>query len=198
MHDDGREFEVDLNRTGVAGVDRVMDDAEEFCRRHWLGLARSLTSYVGDAGVGQDLAQDALACVVARWRRVSRMRSPAGYAYRVGVNLAKDELARRARDGHHSLRQSAHQDEDPATRLAVTEAVRALPDRQRLAVTLRYLADLSVAQTAQVMGCRPGTVKSLCSHATQTLRVSPDLAWHASSPVNPDRRQQTKEARTDG
>ena len=183
-----------------------MDDVEEFCRSHWPGLLRSLSTYVGDADLGEDLAQEALATVVARWHRVSRMRSPGGYAYRVGVNLAKDELTRRARHVVGPEESRGHGDEDPITRLVLADAVRTLPDRQRLAVSLRYLADLSVTQTAEVMRCRPGTVKSLCSHAPKALEVSPDLAWHPASPVgmHPARVQDLhanpteEEARTDG
>lgn len=174
-----------------------MEDPDEFCRRQWPGLARSLTSYVGDPELGHDLAQETLARVVARWRRVSRMRSPGGYAYRIGVNLANDELNRRARN-HPVDDDPRHGEYDPVTRLTLDDAVRALPDRQRLAVSLRYLADLSVDQTARLMRCRPGTVKSLCSHATRALELSPDLAWHPDSPINPERPRQSQEARTDG
>ncbi|MGI9017852.1 MAG: sigma factor-like helix-turn-helix DNA-binding protein [Euzebya sp.] len=49
---------------------------------------------------------------------------------------------------------------DQAAELVVRAAVQALPERQRMAVVLRYLGDLSVVQTAEAMGCRPGTVKA--------------------------------------
>lgn len=57
---------------------------EEFCRRHWKPLAAALATYTGDVALGQDLAQEALARVLARWERVQRMRSPGGYVYRIG------------------------------------------------------------------------------------------------------------------
>jgi RNA polymerase sigma factor (sigma-70 family) len=64
-------------------------------------------------------------------------------------------------------------DDEPADvtdALAVRAAVAALPPRQRAAVVLRYFADLSVDQTAAVLGCAPGTVKSLTSQAIASLR----------------------------
>jgi RNA polymerase sigma factor (sigma-70 family) len=159
-----------------------MEDVEVFVREHWPGLARSLSTFTGDPALGQDLAQEALARTVARWGRVRRMRSPGGFAYRVGVNLARDELRRRGRP-QPAMGETVHDDGDATVRLAVAEAVASLPERQRLAVSLRYLADLSVVQTAEVMRCRPGTVKSLCSQATRALQTSPALDWHPAAPA---------------
>jgi len=52
----------------------------------------------------------------------------------------------------------------------VRAGLRALPDRQRLAVVLRYFADLSVADTAAAIGCPEGTVKTLTREAIRALR----------------------------
>lgn len=160
----------------------MMDDAEVYCRKHWPGLVRTLTAYTGDAALAQDLAQEALATVLLRWPRVQRMASPGSYVYRVGINLAKDAVARLARERPTAgVGDGAESAMDHTARLDVEAAVAALPVRQRLAVSLRYLADLSIAQTAEVMGCRPGTVRALCHQATQALRASPDLDWHPAT-----------------
>jgi len=60
--------------------------------------------------------------------------------------------------------------DDHADRLAVRAAVAGLPDRQRAALVLRYFADLSLADTAEAMGCAPGTVKALTHQALAGLR----------------------------
>lgn len=59
---------------------------------------------------------------------------------------------------------------DVAERDAVWALLRSLPTRQRTAIVLRFYEDLSVAQTAEAMRCRPGTVKSLVSRGMDRLR----------------------------
>lgn len=51
----------------------------------------------------------------------------------------------------------------------IEEAVRALPERQREAFMLRYWEELDVSETAKVMGCSEGSVKTHCSRATHAL-----------------------------
>ena len=57
------------------------------------------------------------------------------------------------------------------TALSVRDAIATLPARQREAVVLRYLADLSLAEVADAMGCAVGTVKATLHHALGALRV---------------------------
>ena len=52
---------------------------------------------------------------------------------------------------------------------SIEEAVKALPDRQREAFMLRYWEELDVSETAKVMGCSEGSVKTHCSRATHAL-----------------------------
>jgi len=52
---------------------------------------------------------------------------------------------------------------------AIEEAVQSLPDRQREAFLLRYWEELDVSETAKVMGCSEGSVKTHCSRATHSL-----------------------------
>ena len=65
---------------------------------------------------------------------------------------------------------AAASDSDPTDAITVRSAVAALPPRQRAAVVLRYFNDLSVADTAEILGCADGTVKALTSQALATLR----------------------------
>jgi len=59
--------------------------------------------------------------------------------------------------------------EQAQTMAAIEEAVKALPDRQREAFMLRYWEELDVSETAKVMGCSEGSVKTHCSRATHAL-----------------------------
>ena len=63
----------------------------------------------------------------------------------------------------------AEQLEQGQVMAAIEEAVRALPERQREAFMLRYWEELDVSETAKVMGCSEGSVKTHCSRATHAL-----------------------------
>ena len=125
----------------------------------------------------EELAQETLARVWLRWSRVRELDEPLALAwtYRVAINLTNSWLRRRMAERRARARLAARAtdapvDPDPADAVAVRRAVAALPRRQRTALVLRYYADLPVAEVAALMGCAPGTVKSLTSKALAALR----------------------------
>lgn len=154
------------------------DGVGAFCAELRPRLVGSLSLHCGDAGVAEELAQETLTRVWEQWSRVRRLDSPEGWAYRVAMNLASSWFRRKnaERRAHHRLRAEARTEPthargaDRADAIAVRQAVRELPRRRRTALVLRYHLDLSVAQTAEVMGCKPGTVKALCSQAIVALQ----------------------------
>jgi RNA polymerase sigma-70 factor (sigma-E family) len=152
------------------------DDVERFCAQLHPRLLRSLALQCGDLHVAEELAQETLARVWLHWSKVRGMDAPEAWAFRVAVNLATSRWRRVAaeRRATATLRSRATEDAsngDAADALAVREAVAALPSRQRLALVLRYYADLSVADAADALRCRPGTVKALTSQAIAGLRA---------------------------
>lgn len=157
-----------------------------FCARDHRRLVGSLTLHCGDPHVAAELAQEALARVCADWRKVGQMDAPGAWLHRVAVNLASSHYRRRKAErgavARFGLRQVEDHGPDPAGALAVRRAVAALPLRQRTALVLRYYSDLSVEQTAEAMGCAPGTVKSLTSQALASLRAVTDLTDRTDSP----------------
>ncbi len=108
---------------------------------------------------------------MARRERVEAMDSPEAWLYRVALNVMKRRLRRRAVE-QRLFRRSHGESAASATtgNPEVWDAVRGLPDRQRLAVVLRYIADLTEADIALVMGVTRGTVAS--SLATARARLN--------------------------
>ncbi|MEP6624492.1 MAG: sigma-70 family RNA polymerase sigma factor, partial [Acidimicrobiia bacterium] len=104
------------------------------------------------------------------------LESPGGWAHRVGINLARSQRRRRRAGRRAAERLSRHVADpgevDPADRLAIREAVAALPERQRRALVLRYYADLPVPDVADAMGIPTGTVKTLTRAAIAALRAA--------------------------
>ena len=151
---------------------------EDFVRVHGDRLLHAAYGLCGDWQHAEDLVQQALTSVAARWSRIHG--NPAGYAYRC--------LVRASIDRWRVLRRRAETVTDPATinaisqcgppqgdgvenRLTVGAALQALPARQRAIVVLRYLQDLSESDTASVLGISTGAVKSGASRALARLRA---------------------------
>jgi RNA polymerase sigma-70 factor (sigma-E family) len=154
-----------------------------FCAGEHPRLVGALSLYCGDPAVAEELAQDALARACRDWNRVRRLAAPGAWVHRVAINLAHSHFRRKgaeARAGQrvHSMPGSEQQfGGDHDTALTIRSAVASLPQRQRVAVVLRYYLDLPVGQVALIMQCPEGTVKTLTSKAISSLRrtLSADL-----------------------
>lgn len=149
--------------------------AQAFFHATMPGLVGGLTVYVGDRSLAEEFAQEAMLRAFRRWERVAGLDLPEAWVWRVAVNLAKSHLRRRriARRVQRRLEASvdhAVTSEDRAWAVAVQDAVAALPERQRLAVVLRYYLDLSVADTAVRMDATEDAVRSLTKRGVASLR----------------------------
>ncbi|MEV5693832.1 SigE family RNA polymerase sigma factor [Micromonospora globbae] len=146
---------------------------DEFVRARSSALLRSAYLLTTDRYAAEDLLQDVLERVYVKWRRIQD--SPEAYARRVLVNRAVDGWRRRGHRQEVELgdglgpSDSDHADE-VAIRHAILVALRSLPKRQRTAVVLRYLDDLSETDTAHAMGCSVGAVKSHAARGLAKLR----------------------------
>jgi len=127
-------------------------------------VARRLT---GDPAAAEDIAAEALIRTYIRWSRVRAFEYREAWVARVATNLAIKSSRRRA-TAHASV--AADESDATATRLALVEALGRLPRRQREAVALRYLADLSIDDVASTLGVSAGTVKQSVHRALRTLR----------------------------
>jgi RNA polymerase sigma factor (sigma-70 family) len=147
---------------------------ERFCAEVGPRLVGSLTLYCGDRLLAEEFAQEALARAVERWARVGRMVAPEAWTYRTAFNLARSSFRRAAaeRRARARLPRAAAPMPDAADAIAVRDAVRALPPRQRQVIIARYYLGLDVAETARVLGCRDGTVKAHTFKALSNLRAA--------------------------
>ena len=89
---------------------------------------------------------------------------------RVAANVALDVLRRSRRPLPKPVDTSLDPADAAVTRLALAEALRRLPRRQRDVVVLRYLADLSEADVAESLGVSAGSVKQHAHRAVDALR----------------------------
>jgi RNA polymerase sigma-70 factor (sigma-E family) len=154
-----------------------MNDFDEFVAEHLEPLLKTAYLITWDAGEAEDLVQECLLKVARKWRRVRKMEQPRAYARRVLVNLAFDQARGRARR-NSELDFAPTALDGPArdlldgleTRAELLEALSGLTPRQRAVLVLRYFNDLTETQTAEVLGCSPGTVKSSASRGLARLR----------------------------
>jgi RNA polymerase sigma-70 factor (sigma-E family) len=145
------------------------DDDFEAVFDELLGRAyRHALRLVGNVDLAQDLAAEALTRTYDHWRKLRSLEYRDAWVLRVVTNLAIDSYAKRRVPFAHAVPLGI---EDAAVlRVTLAQALRALPARQRDAVVLRYLVDLSEADTAEALGIAQGTVKSHLNRAVQHLR----------------------------
>ncbi len=159
----------------------------DYVRARWPALVRYAAVVCGDAAEGEELAQATLVRVAARWRLLRDRDNIDAY---VRTAIVRGHLNQR-----HRLRRRERPVADlPVTSLAdpaedagrgvdVRRALATLPPRQRAVLVLRYLDDLSELQTADILECSVGTVKSQASKALASLRASfPELSDQEVAP----------------
>ncbi|TVL92476.1 SigE family RNA polymerase sigma factor [Streptomyces sp. SAJ15] len=148
---------------------------EEFVAARGPRLLRVAWLLTGDRHLAEDLLQTVLAKVWPRWRAIAA-DDPEAYVRRALVNTHTSWWRRRWRgEVPHGELPDTGAGTDPFAEVdlerSLASAVRGLPARQRAVVVLRYFEDLSVEETARVLGCGPGTVKSQAAKALRSLRA---------------------------
>ncbi|MBB5626876.1 SigE family RNA polymerase sigma factor [Sphaerisporangium krabiense] len=150
------------------------DGFTDFVAARSTSLLRTAYLTCGSVQEAEDLLQTALERACLRWDRLCRGGDPEPYIRRIIVNLAISRWRRlavmRFIPMHTPPEQPAAR-EDIELRHVVMDALRALPPRQRAVVVLRIWDDMTEAQTAKMLGCSVGTVKSQTSKALKRLRA---------------------------
>ncbi len=152
-------------------------DFADFVRARGPALLKLAFCLIGDWHRADDVCQAALVRLYRAWPRVCRYEALDAYARRIVTNEAhrwwRRPWRREALPGDFEVNApdplDAFNDRDEVWRLLMT-----LPIRQRAVVVLRYIEDLSEQETAQVLSCPVGTVKSTTSRAMARLRMAAD------------------------
>lgn len=150
---------------GPEQAGRGADDLSSLYRQLHPPMVRLAHLLTGSNAVAEDLVQDAF---VALHGALDRADNPAAYLRTTVVNRCRSHLRRRRLEDRHravELRVATPPDVDETW-----QALARLPERRRVALVLRFYEDLAIEEIAEVMGCRPGTVKSLVHRGLASLR----------------------------
>lgn len=139
---------------------------EELFQQQFPSVLRDAAFVLGDHDLAKEVTSEAFTRLYVRWARVSRYDKPGAWVRRVAIRLAVRRLEKGRRES--APVEQGHEG-DPGLALDVRSAVRRLAPQQRAAVMLHYFDDLPVAEVADVLGCRQGTVKAHLHQARARL-----------------------------
>lgn len=145
--------------------------------RPLLSIAVALTM---DRAAAEDLVQETFITAHRRWDRISQYDNPKAWLRRVLINRATSRKRRLGSEVRAISRIGPPQSVEPDLSAETSEVwseVRRLPRRQQQAVALHYVAQLSMNEIADVMGCSTGAVKSHLHRAREALK-GPLAAWN--------------------
>jgi RNA polymerase sigma-70 factor, ECF subfamily len=147
-----------------------LPDFEAFFRANYAHLVRVLAVAADDA---EDAVQDAFLQAHLRWSKVAGYNDPKGWVQLVAVRkLLNQQRGRsRGRRATERLRVATEVSAESTSTSELTSEIRRLPPRQRMAVALFYLCDLSLTDVATAMGISLGAVKATLAVARKTLRL---------------------------
>jgi RNA polymerase sigma-70 factor (sigma-E family) len=148
----------------VQAAGRSTREFGEFYSQHYVALVRLAALLSGSADSAPDLVQD---CFVGLHRHWTTVREPLPYVRRSVVHACASHHRRIARARRVPAPVMASSDLGADE---LDDAIAKLPARQRAAVVLRYYGDLSDAEIARALRCRPATVRSLVHRALAELR----------------------------
>jgi RNA polymerase sigma-70 factor (sigma-E family) len=171
-----------VKEVAMTGSDPGLEFAS-FVRSHSTALYRAAYLLTRDAAAAEDLVQETFTRLLPVWPRVMQAEAPFGYVRRSMVNLFLN--GKRSRSGHELL--FADTPERPSVRdlasdvtdqTMVRQLLDRLPPRPRAVLVWKFIYDLSDADIAAELGCRPSTVRSIISRAVRGLQL--EMAGEAS------------------
>lgn len=155
------------------------DGFHEFVHARQQSLVRTAYLLTGDAHLAEDLLQSVLVKVAGHWPKLLRHGNPEAYTRKALVNQYIS-WRRRTRKELPSADPPEHghsHDDSTLDRIVLRQALTRLTPKQRAVIVLRFYEDRTERETAELLGCSLGTVKSQTHHALGRLRMlAPELA----------------------
>ena len=154
------------------------DDPAGFYQASYRRVVALVAAMAGDVHQAEDIAQEAFARALVRWRSVARYDVPEAWVRRVALRLTIDAsrrirraslMSRLLAAGQRGPSGDRHDPDDPLAVTALSVALRRLPLAQRQVLILYYLADLPVEAIARDCGISVGTVRSRLAAARHRL-----------------------------
>lgn len=169
-----------LAEAGLTRSDKEAERDKELTAlffEHYDPMRRLAYVMLGDGDAAEEIVMEAFAKALTRWKSFRKVDWPPAYLRQMVVNACRSKMRRKTIENrvnsfvHHrdEQKEKTFDVEDHGLGLDVWAAVRALPDRQRTCVVLRYLEGLTEPEIAQTLDCPLGTVKSQLSRARARL-----------------------------
>jgi len=164
-------------------LERDREVAELF-DRHYTPMCRLAFMILGDEAPAEEIVMEAMLKTFSGWGRIRDVDRADVYLRRAVVNLCRSRIRRKmiesrvnqtASDRERTRAPGGWDVERHESSRLVWQAVKALPERQRACVVLRYFEDLPEAEIAEILGCSTGTVKSQLSKARVKLERSLEM-----------------------
>jgi RNA polymerase sigma factor (sigma-70 family) len=146
-------------------------DFANWYRQEYPRVATTLALATRNDAAAEDATAEAFAKALERWHRVRKMERPTAWVYVVAVNQLRRDLLRNVREAEFRVDWSHKSDPfgDVEARLDLLDALEHVTSRQRMALVLRYVADLPEAEVARALGLSVGGASKLLHDARGRL-----------------------------
>jgi RNA polymerase sigma-70 factor (ECF subfamily) len=151
---------------------------DSFFRDNYVHVYRAMCLSFADPAFAEEVTQEAFYRALRSWPKVSKLDHPEAWTMVVALNRGRDVVRRRLRDEEKAPFLSrtdvqAAMDSDVHDRMEIVDLLSKVSGRQRTVLVLRYIAQLSVSEIAEILHCAEGTVKSTL-HAAVSRAAAQD------------------------
>jgi RNA polymerase sigma-70 factor (ECF subfamily) len=160
---------------GIVDAQQSTSDFVECYLMHYRRVVRALRLAGADAATAEDLAQEAFARALARWRRVRKGPNPPGYVYRTAFRLLQRSLLRSVREAAPAPDAVAPEAVAPGADSAAAAvdfeaALAGMPPRRRACAVMCMVTGMSVHEAGEALGIADGTVRKHLEDARRDIR----------------------------